>query len=636
MIRIIAILITLNSILLNAQTSCGTIITTEEMEMFYNREKSYLFDNSTRNGTFLNIPIVYHLTRENNGTGGFKKSEAIRLHCELNESFIDAEIHFYILDIIEHDNTNYHHMNTSGSDMMHDLNNLSACNVFIVEEAKSGSYPVCGYSYRPESYPGPNRGGIVLDINCSQENSTTFSHEMGHYLNLAHTFYGWENKDYDLDPISSWLWERADGSNCSSSADGFCDTPADYISGRWTCNSPRTFQDAIGEMFTVDEKNYMSYSMDVCQAYFKPEQMAEMKMAPANFRSYLLNGTVPDTDPINVPITYFPLDNMQNTRFDTTKFVWGNVSGGTYYIFQISTNNFNSIIFDTILTDNNFTYYDLNQNQNYKWRVKAFNYGYTCSDFTTKSFKTSSTSNLSLDRANKINVDCKGNDNGIGIIQHLESVSSFNWYRFDETTSTYVFYNTTATNTLYNLEPTNYYVDIMKTSGNISTVHFEITEPNELTGYIGENGTYLVSFFDGGTPPYTYSWNNGETTYINFNPMVGENILFITDANSCYKSISHQYTPNSVQEIDNVLIDINFYPNPNKNSTLFIEFSLLNKDNVNFEIFTTLGKKMLSKSIKGQEGDNLLMINTSTFNKGVYFIKTSIDGVSSTSKYTIY
>mgnify|MGYP000043822657 FL=1 len=51
--------------------------------------------------------------------------------------------------------------------------------------------------------------------------------------------------------------EKVDGSNCEYAADGFCDTPPDYLAYRWTCNQSTgtsfgTMLDPNGESFKSD------------------------------------------------------------------------------------------------------------------------------------------------------------------------------------------------------------------------------------------------------------------------------------------------------------------------------------------------------------------------------------------------
>ncbi|MCB0509497.1 MAG: hypothetical protein KDC82_01955, partial [Bacteroidetes bacterium] len=216
---------------------CGTEISAEWMQAFYNRDKSHL---TLKNGNYpeVVIPIEYHIVGDNNGNGYYSLEDLFRAHCELQELYNEANIKFYITEIEYINNTNYYNgNNTSG--LFQSYNNSNACNVFFVSSMDG----VCGYSYVPENWDGsgwsgPNRGGVMLANNCMDPGNTTYRHEMGHYLNLPHTFYGWEGENAPSstqnapNSINGTPVERADGSNCENSGDGFCDTPPDYISDR--------------------------------------------------------------------------------------------------------------------------------------------------------------------------------------------------------------------------------------------------------------------------------------------------------------------------------------------------------------------------------------------------------------------
>ena len=218
---------------------CGTEITPEQMEVFYNRDKSHLEHKGVK--AIVYIPITYHLVADDNGDGAFTMSSLVNLHCSLNEDYADADVVFYIQGIIYHNNNTYYNMPNGGVDgntMFTTDNNPSTCNVYIVDKANTGGSwgqpvsAVCGYSFLASSSSNSFRNGIVLAKSCVGLGSTTLSHEMGHYLNLPHTFYGWEGRDYNSNPISQNQWEKVDGSNCTTRGNGFCDTPPDHISDR--------------------------------------------------------------------------------------------------------------------------------------------------------------------------------------------------------------------------------------------------------------------------------------------------------------------------------------------------------------------------------------------------------------------
>ena len=78
------------------------------------------------------------------------------------------------------------------------------------------------------------------------------------------------------------------------------------------------------------------------------------------------------------------------------------------------------------------------------------------------------------------------------------------------------------------------------------SIEIEITEPEELSisfsslpgEYSDCNSGQLSVFAENGTGPYTYSWNNGETTSSIFGLCAGDYSVTVTDANGCTISAS--------------------------------------------------------------------------------------------------
>lgn len=122
-------------------------------------------------------------------------------------------------------------------------------NIFFAEEVWVDNEPVGGFASLG-GVANPNSGGLMI----SKSGLGSIPHEMGHYFGLFHTF---ESGD-----------ELVDGSNCDTSGDFICDTPADP--GDPDTNPPETLintqcrfiaplTDANGEFFDPDVGNIMSY-----------------------------------------------------------------------------------------------------------------------------------------------------------------------------------------------------------------------------------------------------------------------------------------------------------------------------------------------------------------------------------------
>lgn len=142
--------------------------------------------------------------------------------------------------------------------------NTMYLNIWVVKNIASGA---AGYAY----YPGasPNIDGIVMrndyvgtfgTANSSNYTERSLAHEVGHYLNLPHT----------------WGSSNTPGlaSNCGID-DGIFDTPNTKGTANFSCN---TAQNTCGVIDNV--QNYMDYAS--CHKMFTEGQKAEMHSALQN------------------------------------------------------------------------------------------------------------------------------------------------------------------------------------------------------------------------------------------------------------------------------------------------------------------------------------------------------------------
>jgi len=129
-----------------------------------------------------------------------------------------------------------------------------------------------GWAYLPDIVTKPSRAyldGVVIDWESFLGTSDTYegqydqgettTHEVGHWLNLEHTFFG----------------------KCSPNGDFVADTPAEKTptsgcpAGKDTCKAPG--DDPI--------HNYMDYSFDTCYTQFTPGQSQRMADAWLLYRA---------------------------------------------------------------------------------------------------------------------------------------------------------------------------------------------------------------------------------------------------------------------------------------------------------------------------------------------------------------
>jgi hypothetical protein len=192
----------------------------------------------------------------------------------VNIDFKPICVSFEICEFRYHDNFQYdeHRQDTEWSEMqvLYHVDNL--INIYYVNTIIDPT-GACGYAGL-NGIGVLNSNGIVIQKsgNCAGGGSKTHSHEMGHYFGLPHTF---------MDIPTT---ELVDGSNCISTADNICDTPADpfvngnlipdYVDGN--CRFIFKGKDANDEYYDPLVANIMSYYPDACGCSFTRDQYRKM------------------------------------------------------------------------------------------------------------------------------------------------------------------------------------------------------------------------------------------------------------------------------------------------------------------------------------------------------------------------
>lgn len=160
------------------------------------------------------INIKFHIVNETNGTGGFDSSNILQLVSDLNNEFNPHNIFIRNSGIDYINDTKYYHIDDDNEfDELVQINYASnAINFYLVKSA-----PYAGRADGILSNSLVTVNGFAL--------SATSAHEVGHCLNLWHTFQGTSAGSTQGCP------ENIDGSNCSVCGDYVCDTPADANTG---------------------------------------------------------------------------------------------------------------------------------------------------------------------------------------------------------------------------------------------------------------------------------------------------------------------------------------------------------------------------------------------------------------------
>ena len=136
------------------------------------------------------------------------------------------------------------------------------------------------------------------------------------------------------------------------------------------------------------------------------------------------------------------------------------------------------------------------------------------------------------------------------------------------------------------------------------------------------NGNSRISgIVQGGNPPYTYLWSNGDTTTMIDNLITGYYTLTVTDSLGCQATETASIGNVAINNNVNWLSSINLFPNPT-NGVLNLALSLKRKQDLNIQIINTLGQVIQQKNLNDFD-EGITVFNMNNQAKGVYFIRVS-------------
>ncbi len=337
------------------------------------------------------LPLAVHSVGKTNGEGHYSTQKIFESICRLNKDFEPYNIQFYLKGAIQKINRDlyYEHDNFGdGFQMMQSFKKSLAINTFITSTAPRDA---CGYYHT-------SADAIVVTKNCMGPSGHTWTHEVGHWLSLPHTFSGWEEISYDptketphflkVQGRDTIYVENVSGSNCHKAGDRFCDTSPDYLSVGWSCNPSSSEslivqKDPTGSDFRSDGANFMSYSSDVCQSEFSKQQVDAMKAYIDFSKPFYVNHNPPLNIVPETPVLgNFPTDG-DKLHYQSIKLEWQHQTNATHYLIQISRFSFFAVIDYEFTSDANFINIgDLPVDKKYYWRIMPYNAYDLCSGYT--------------------------------------------------------------------------------------------------------------------------------------------------------------------------------------------------------------------------------------------------------------
>ena len=249
------------------------------------------------------IPLVFHIFHDN-GVGNITYEQILSAVDMVNEDFrrlnsdtsntralfkpyaADSEIEFRLAQIDPDGNCTNGIVRIDDPNASHNAgNNVKPLsywpsnqyfNIWVVNDINSGGVQgtILGYAQFPGTGSWSSYGVVIRNdrigrVGTATSGDRTFTHEIGHCLNLMHTF------------------QSGCGSSCQSSGDRVCDTPpVDFSTQSCNYGQNQCSNDAMGNSpYTtnvVDQiENYMSYND--CQNMFSFGQKTRMQNALDNF-----------------------------------------------------------------------------------------------------------------------------------------------------------------------------------------------------------------------------------------------------------------------------------------------------------------------------------------------------------------
>jgi hypothetical protein len=360
----------------NPQNFCGTPPGKSAWLQKYQQHPEQFLSNRSQADFY--IPLTIHIVGTSEGEGYYSLNNLYQSLCTLNDDFAASNIQFYIkgdINYINNDNY-YDHDFSQGGQMMSLYNVGQTVNCYFVDSPAGN----CGYY-------SPSRDAVAMSKGCSGPESHTWAHELGHFFSLPHTFSGWEGRDYEeFDETPLFLdngreVEFLDGSNCDSAGDGFCDTPADYLSFRWGCNgeglSNIVQNDPIDSTFRSDGTFIMSYASDGCSERFSEEQMTAMRANIVSERPALLSNPPAPVLITDMAEAVFPLNEAFIGEASSVTLEWTEVPGAEWYSVTIGIqipDSDNTVQTQNFLTTGNSVFVEgLFPLRTYRWTVRTYN-----------------------------------------------------------------------------------------------------------------------------------------------------------------------------------------------------------------------------------------------------------------------
>ena len=282
------LLLTGQSKTLLAQFACGSPSPSEAqkkelLELF----QKFTQQKNTRAINNYRVAVKANVVSANNASSFLSESDIRVIINNANTYLQNINIQLYLYNdkVYQIKNDQYADFKIVDEVSLRQANDVSdAINIYFVKYITLQNLTILsGYAALPSYSASTNRIFYSYfertEDDFNNLKNKTFLHEIGHYFGLLHTFQDSNNPDISKRELVT----RGAGSNCVTTGDQLCDTPADPFERlpliyAYNCDqkTPTDLQDANGETFSPPINNIMSYQQR-CGNIFTEQQYQKMQ-----------------------------------------------------------------------------------------------------------------------------------------------------------------------------------------------------------------------------------------------------------------------------------------------------------------------------------------------------------------------
>ena len=282
------LLLTGQSKTLLAQFACGSPSPSEAqkkelLELF----QKFTQQKNTRAINNYRVAVKANVVSANNASSFLSESDIRVIINNANTYLQNINIQLYLYNdkVYQIKNDQYADFKIIDEVSLRQANDVSdAINIYFVKYITLQNLTILsGYAALPSYSASTNRIFYSYfertEDDFNNLKNKTFLHEIGHYFGLLHTFQDSNNPDMSKRELVT----RGAGSNCVTTGDQLCDTPADPFERlpliyAYNCDqkTPTDLQDANGETFSPPINNIMSYQQR-CGNIFTEQQYQKMQ-----------------------------------------------------------------------------------------------------------------------------------------------------------------------------------------------------------------------------------------------------------------------------------------------------------------------------------------------------------------------